>query len=357
MILFRTMVIAAGVFSLPCLAMLSSETKNNEISTALTTALAFRVMTANVCHPAEIQRDPELCKKFAWSTRKDRIFKQILDESPDVIGFQEVRNEQGGSAVADIWTGLGKYGYEVVSFRNNPSDLSFIPTIAYKTSKFFSDSNHRWWVSSTPDRFSDDWGNGWGRVSLMLTLYPLTVKKIRGQDVPSPDYDQSPVHIVNIHNGLKHPERMQANRILVEQVEKLTGKTGTVVVTGDFNCFPDDGGEEEIKVLKDAGYREALDDLKTADGVKVSGTFIGYSYDRFRSPKGKLGTQLDHIFVKSNDRVVSSSSHVNLKKYDGREESHAKTETELLVGPDGVETRDEFCSDHAAGIVDFVLQP
>jgi endonuclease/exonuclease/phosphatase family metal-dependent hydrolase len=343
------------MFSLSCLAMEQSEIAHVANPSATARALAFRVMTTNVCHPAEIQRDPELCKKFAWSTRKDRIFRQILDESPDIVGFQEVRNEQGKSSVADIWETLGRHGYEVVSFRNNPSELSFINVIAYKTSKFYADRLHRWWVSSTPDRFSDDWGNGWGRVSLMLTLYPIILKKVRGQDIPSPDYDQKPVHIVNIHNGLKHAERMHANQILVERVQELVDKKseGTVVVTGDFNCFPDDGGVEELQVLRDAGYQEALSELKTSDGVPVSGTFIGYSYDRFRSPKGKLGTQLDHIFIKSfsPDCAVRATSHVNLRKYDGRDMG-ATIEMGLLVGPDGTETRDEFCSDHAAGIAD-----
>lgn len=347
---------ATKIGSITCVALLSMVTSRS--FAAEPQANSFRVMTINVCHPAEVQRNPELYKKFSWPSRKDRIFSQILDEQPDIIGFQEIRNEPNASAVADIWSALGKHGYEMVSFRNNPSELSFINVIAYKTGKFFSDKMYRWWVSETPDRFSDDWGNGWGRVSLMLTLYPLCKKLTRGQDVLSPNYALDPIHVVNIHNGLKHVERMHANQILVDQVEKMVRETkGTVVVTGDFNCFPDDGGAEELRVLTDAGYKEALDDLKTSDGVKVSGTFIGYSYDRFRSPKEKLGTQLDHIFVKpALGALMKSVSHINLKKYDGNTEATpARTEAELLLASDGSETRDQFCSDHAAGIADIEI--
>ena len=110
-----------------------------------------------------------------------------------------------------------------------------------------------------------------------------------------------------------------------------------------------------MQLLKDAGYVDALCDLKTEEGVAVSGTFIGYSYDKFKSPKGKLSTQLDHIFVKVFDKNASytTKSHVNLKKYNGNDNLSATTEAELLVGPDGEETRDEFVSDHAAGIADI----
>ena len=305
--------------------------------------LAFRAMTYNVCNPAEVQRDPELFKKFSWSSRKEKIFKQILEESPDFIGFQEVRNEEGGSSVADIWAGLGKHGYEIVSFRNNPHDLSMINTVGYKAKSFVLDKTHRWWASETPEQFSDSWGNGWGRVVLMGTFRSIVEQNVRGQKVPHPDYAQLPIHFVNLHNGLKHVERMNSNRVHVQQIEKLVGSEEcVVVVTGDFNCFPDDGGVEELKIWTDAGYKEALCDLKTGNGVPVSGTFLGYSYDKFKAPKGKLGAQLDHIYVKvfSKKHAAKFASHVNLNRHDGSADAKAKSESELLIAPDGTDLRD-----------------
>lgn len=318
--------------------------------------LSFRVMTYNVCHPAEVQRNPELSKKFSWASRKAAICRHIVRENPDIIGFQEVRNVDDSSAVSDIWEWLGNHGYEVVSFRNNPSALAFINVIAYKQNKFFMDRTYRWWVSETPDYFSDTWGNGWGRVALMVSLYPIVVKRVGTQDIPYPDYARGAIHLVNIHHGLKHIERMHANQVLVEQIEKLVGREryGMVIVTGDFNCFPDDGGCEELQILKDAGYHEALNNLITTGGVPVSGSFIGYSYDRFKCPPDRLGTQLDHIWYRalSPEWVVETTSHVSIARRDGYEIT-AKTEAELLTAPDGSSLRDMYCSDHAAGVANF----
>ena len=318
--------------------------------------MAVKVMTFNICHPAEVQRNPELAKRFSWSERKKGIFSQILHENPDILGLQEVRNEEGGSSVADIWDGLGRHGYNIVSFPNNASPLSFINTIAYKGDKLVLDSTNRWWTSETPDCFSDTWGNGWGRLSLMITLFPIIKKQVGKQVIPYPNYAQGGIRVVNIHNGLKHDERMHANEILVEQIKKLA-TSGVVIVTGDFNCFPDDGGAEELEILKKAGYQEALTDLKTTTGVPVSGTYLGYSYDKFRSPTGKLGTQLDHIFFRAIDprkKISITRSHVSLAKRDGTA-ALGTTEAELLADPDGKECRDEFSSDHAAGIAELVI--
>lgn len=317
----------------------------------------FRVMTTNVCNPVEVQRNPELFKKFSWTTRKERIFKQILDEKPDLIGFQEIRDEAGGSSVGDLWAGLGKHGYDFVSFRNGPNALAFINTIGYKVNKFaLTDTNH-WYASETPDQYSDSWGNGWGRVVLMATVRPIVAKMVKNQAIPSPDYDTLPIHFVNLHNGLTHVEKMNSNRVHVQEIEKLmSNKEGMVIVVGDFNTFPQEGGAEEVQVWTDAGYKETLCNLKTAEGIPVSGTFSGFSYDKFKSPKGTIGGgQLDHVFVKvfSKKHDFKSDCHVNLKRYNGNPEIQAKSEAELLIGPDGEDLRDTLCSDHVPGIVDL----
>lgn len=312
---------------------------------------SVRIMSYNVCHPVEIQKNPELFERFSWTSRKDRVFKLVLDEYADVVCFQEIRNERDGSSVADIWNALGKHGYDVISFRNNPSSLAFINVIAYKTSKLALEKTFRWWASETPDQFSDSWGNGWGRVTLMAMFYPVT-KNAKGIDCP--DYSAAPIYVANQHNGLKHSEKLNSNMNTVKQIDQLVQK-GHVFVCGDYNSFPDDGGEEELMVFEKANFKELSKPLKTMEGIPVSGSFTGFSYDKYHSPKGTFGSQLDHIFYKcfSSSTVVAYEfdCHVNAKKYNGLE-IQAKTERELLIGPAGEETRDEFPSDHLPLIVD-----
>lgn len=313
---------------------------------------AVRIMSYNVCHPVEIQKNEDLFKRFSWDSRKERVFKLILDESPDVVCFQEIRNEKDGNSVADIWNALGKQGYDVISFRNNPSSLSFVNVIAYKTSKLALDKTYRWWASNTPDQFSDSWGNGWGRVTLMAKFYPVTKN---AKNVECPDFEAEPIYVANLHNGLKHVERLNANINTVKQIDQLVQR-GHVFVCGDYNSFPDDGGGEELKIFENAHFKDLSKNLKTAEGVAVSGSFIGFSYDKYRSPEGTFGSQLDHIFYKcftnSNKQQYKFDCHVNVQKYNDRLEIQAKTERDLLIGQNGKETRDDFPSDHLPLIVD-----
>lgn len=224
---------ACSIFTLPVFAAQLSDQEKKEVFDKTN---AFRVMTYNVCNMVGIYKKPELRERFAWSVRKNRIFKQIIDESPDIIGFQEIRNEPEGSVLADLWQGLGSHGYEFITFRNNPSDLSLFNTIGYKFKKFALDKINRWWASETPDKFSDSWGNGYGRVALMATFFPTKKVAVGKDETLAPNYDQLPIHMVNVHHGMKHDERLNSNKVLVNQVAERSGnKSCVVVVTGDFN--------------------------------------------------------------------------------------------------------------------------
>lgn len=292
------------------------------------------------------------------------MIQVIEDEKPDIIGLQEVRNEKGVHAVAELWKSLAPLGYELIIFRNNPSDGAFINVIAYNKKKLAFDNMHRWWASETPEKFSDSWGNGWGRVSLMATFYPIVSKDVRGQQVTSPDYRHPAIHVVNVHRGLKHLEKINAHRVDVEQVERRINKDNSIVIIGgDFNTFPDDNGPQEMQLLEDAGYTDLLT-LKTKDGIPVSGTFVGYLYDKFKSARGTLGNKLDHITCKSfgNAYKLAYYSYVNAKKYKGTPEVQATCESDFLKCdrsssvPQATSEEDrDFPSDHLPGMVHIAV--
>ncbi len=320
-------------------------------------SLKLRIMTYNTCNFWGMADKAETAH-LTWDARKDRIIRLILDEKPDIVGFQELRDDNEKSTLKDLWLGLADHGYRIESVKHNPSPGSYINVIAYNSNKLMSDNVHRWWLSETPDKCSDSWGNGWGNAALMVSLYPIIKQKKGNFDVSFPDYTR-PVHVANVHNGLKHQEKMKTNIVLVNEIDRRTqGSKGVVILTGDFNSFPEPerGGAIELAILKDAGYSELLNDLKTKNGIAISGTFIGYSSDRFQCPTGTLSGQLDHIFLKNLSNVAfGSKSYVNMKKYNGKDKEDATTQAELLMGPDGKEVRDEFPSDHVPGIVDLEI--
>lgn len=312
---------------------------------------ALTIMTYNVCNPVEVQKNPALSAKYSWPVRKERVFNVIKFEMPDVICFQEIRNNPGRSTLADLWSGLGPIGYEFISFRNNPSESSLINVIGYKTGKLVLDRSYRFWSSNTPDRFSDPWGNRWGRVNLVAKFLPITTDK---HDIPTPDYAADPIFVGNLHHGLKHAERIASNKVIIQEIEKIVDR-GHIFVLGDFNAFPNDGGEEELALWEAAKFtRLTKPPLKNQDGVSLSGTWRGYPYDKYSSPNKTFGSQLDNIFtldVGALDDTYEYDVHINtLRLLDDKKEVSAKTEEEVVTDEDGVPFRD-FPSDHMPVIV------
>nr|WP_166155475.1 endonuclease/exonuclease/phosphatase family protein [Neochlamydia sp. AcF84]NGY94934.1 hypothetical protein [Neochlamydia sp. AcF84] len=330
---------------------------------------SIKIMSYNVCNSNNVARDSALC----WEGRKVRIFKLILDESPDIICFQEIRNVDKVCVMADLWNNLGNKDYDIISFRNNPTHASFINVIAYKMSVLSLDKVFRWWPSKeTPYQLSDDWGDGWGRVTLMAKFYPLAYQQVNTAKVMWPDFNKEPLYVVNLHNGVDFEKRCQANKNTVERIEQaVKGKKkeeevkGHVFVCGDYNNFPDDKGEEKRDELEDfikAEYEEVSSPLYlknteiTTEENKASGTFIGFSTDSY-TPKNPdtFGAQLDHIFYKHfhTDVIdkISFKCYVNPKKYFEEKENEPSSEKEALSTSTGESLRDKFPSDHLPLIV------
>lgn len=310
-------------------------------------SLEFSIMTYNVCNFYGMAESLD-ASHITWEKRKERIFTLILDEKPDLIGFQELRDDNGKSTIKDLWNGLGDDGYEIIHYRYDSSPSSYMNAIAYNSKKFMLRDAHNWWLSSSPYVCSRITEKERPRRALMLSLYPI-------KNESEIDYS-CPIYIANVHNSINHEIKMETNRILVEQIDFHISslKTGIVIVTGDFNTLINDSQKtiNELAVLHRAGYKELLKTLVTKNGIPVSGTFNGYSCDRYKIKEDTLGGQLDHIFLKviSPDISYESKSHVNVKRYNGNDNENARTEVELLAGIDGKKNRDEFPSDHIPGI-------
>lgn len=340
---------------------LASLSEYKKFIAAQSKAFEFTYMTFNTCESVEFHNDATLYQKYGWINRLPRIIKVIADEKPDIIGFQEIRNAKGVKAFIELSKALAPYDYELVHFKTNPSDRAAINVIAYNPKKLVLDNVQRWWASETPDRFSDSWGNGWGRLSLMATFYPITTQEIRKQQVVSPDYGFPAIHVVNVHRGLGHCEKIHSNLVDIEQIAKRVGSQNSIVfIGGDFNTFPDDCGPQEMQVLQKAGYVDILS-LKTETGIPVSGTFVGYSYNKYKSKPGTLGNQLDHIMCQqfgTPTHALAYFSYVNPKKYRDhveKSEAEAKEEADFLKSATSKEEDRDFPSDHLPGIAHIVL--
>lgn len=325
-------------------------------------SLNFRVMTYNICNSFQIYNNQHFKEKLACSKRLPRIINLIKDENPDIICLQEVRDiEKNFSTFGYLSYHLGILGYDLTHFRDNPSLFSFINLIAYKRTTFFLHNTYRWWASNTPEKCSETADNPWPKVIIMATLYPLLTKCIENKQVPLPDHKKLPIYVVNLHNSTKHKERMFSNNLLIKKINKyISNRDGLVIIAGDFNSFFTNGyGEKELAILEKNNYKDALNNLKTKNGVSVSGTFIGYSLDPYKCSTEKFGDPLDHVFIKNvspKKQSYTTICHVNAKKYNNKyDKSFAETEKNLLTGMWGEPIHNEFPSDHLPGIVDITI--
>lgn len=260
-------------------------------------------MSYNVCNNPDLQNNTDR----AWSKRKDRIFKMVENESPDVICFQEMFKDTAKHlpAFKETWERF-KNDYEFVTCKtapqpawwerffgkkqteapnsNKPSPYKPEPelswwrkllgqkecgwnnVIAYKKSRF----RH---VDSEPAfQISDN------MISQVVQLQP------RGPN--GHDEACEPFYIFNIDHGLDHKEKIKSNEALVKKIDQIANRAtgGHFFVCGNFNSTPEGeepelapffSGEDKFKDLSKSPS------LSNQDNVSLSGTFVGYPYDPF----------------------------------------------------------------------------
>ena len=127
--------------------------------------LPFRYMTFNLCNTPQMDKDKSY-EGLRFSDRLEKITAIIKELAPDVIGFQEVRDYEGGSVMSDLWRTLSPLGYRIKFQEGSPDKLAVYNVIAYKTSRLWPQTVHSWWNSETPNKVSDSYGNGWPRACI-----------------------------------------------------------------------------------------------------------------------------------------------------------------------------------------------
>ncbi len=316
--------------------------------------ISFDAMTYNICNanPIRIVEAGASLEKYGWAARSPRIFEAIKNAKPTFLCCQELRDQDGKDGKRDyledqFLQNLAPEGYDLIFCANNGGRCSFKLAIAHKCDLYYRTNTYQWWNNpENPEKFGDPMGNGFGRVTLMAKYYPT----INVDGVRQPDCSAIPIYIVNTHLGLKHAERMQHHKILIDQVHKIIRlEKAILAVMGDFNCFTDDGGSEELDLYEQAGFTN-VKLLKTTTGLPIDGTFVGYpEYDKFVPEKGKIGSHLDRMMIKvmNCSANIKYEATINLNKYNGADSSNPQSVEEYLVDRDGNDLRDNFPSDHA----------
>lgn len=219
----------------------------------------------------------------AFPYRKPYIRDRLLEESADIIGFQEVQPHMLR------WLREVLEGYEVLGYGRGRDFGDEANPIAYKKNRFELQYFDQRWLSETPfvpgSRFADQ--SGCPRVFAVCLLRDLT------------EGGHGRFRFINTH--LDHERdyaKTEGAKQIVAEIERLDAQVRLpVVITGDFNARPD---SEPLEIFKSAGYV----DLAASSG----GTFHGY---------GKLKSAVKIDYIMSTPAAEVSSVRVWSETRDG----------------------------------------
>ena len=186
------------------------------LSTPLAAAEPLRVMTFNVRVPVDQGAN-------AWVNRRDLLVRVIRAEHPDVLGTQELTEEQGEYIVAHLrgyaWFGQGREGGSKGEHMG----------VFYRTDRLAVRHSGDFWLSDTPDvPGSRTWGQPYPRM--------VTWAQFRRRGPASGDF-----YYFNTHFPYREEDtaaRMRSAQEIIQRLRELPA-SARVVLTGDFNCAPD----------------------------------------------------------------------------------------------------------------------
>lgn len=214
---------------------------------------AMRVMSFNILSDDNVEH--------AWEKRKGSVVSMIRFHHADLIGIQEASDGQH----EDLATSLPEFG----SFAGN-----FNP-IFFRKSRFQVLASGSFFLSTTPNVQSLGWDAKFPRAVNWVKLLDKKMKK---------EFLFFNTHF-DYHGSMARDESAE---LIKSKVAEIGGNL-PIVLAGDFNLFPNIGGEKTYKLLTTA----FLDALVSAQFPHhgPTGTWSGFK------EAGQPGIRPDCIFI------------------------------------------------------------
>ena len=176
----------------------------------------LRVMTFNVRVPVDQDAN-------AWVKRRDLLVQVVKTQHPDVLGTQELTEEQGEYIAAHLpgyaWFGQGRDGGTKGEHMG----------VFYRTDRLTVLQSGDFWLSDTPDvPGSKTWGQPYPR---MVTWAQFQRRGHVGDNF----------YYFNTHFPYREQDteaRLRSAQEIIQRLGQLPA-SAKVVLTGDFNCAPD----------------------------------------------------------------------------------------------------------------------
>lgn len=192
----------------------------------------------------------------SWEERKEFVIQFLGEYEPDIMGLQEALGHQ----VAYLEKNLVVYGFLGVARDDGKATGEFAP-VFYRKDRFRVVDWGTFWLSETPeDTGSVGWDAALPRICTWAKLHDLMI----GSDF----------FFLNTHfDHVGASARIESSRLISGFIQNSTDGL-PVILTGDFNCTPD---EEPYRVLTqgDPGLWDACGDERFVIPCR-EGTFNGF---------------------------------------------------------------------------------
>jgi endonuclease/exonuclease/phosphatase family metal-dependent hydrolase len=237
-------------------------------------ANALNVMTYNVRYDTESDGENK------WGNRKDVAAQIILNEEIDIVGMQEVLNNQLNDIVARL------PGYTSIGVGRNGGTSGEYNPIFYKNTRFSLISSGTFWLSETPDIVgSKGWDGAHPRIATWAVLKDAA--------------NQS--HLLAVNTHLDHQgtqARQEGVRLLLSRIGTLKQDTLPVVLTGDFNMEPTNAN---ILYITNPSTPNHVLHTKTLAQTATGAAGTVHSFGATPEPQR---TFIDYIFVSEQTEVI-----------------------------------------------------
>ena len=224
--------------------------------------------------------------KNQWKFRKETLMDYFLQNTPDVVGMQEVLHNQ----LNDLTSTLEDYAYVGVGREDGKTKGEYSPVFYRKSALNLLESD-TFWLSETPEQISVGWDAALERICTYARFEHRQTKKQLW--VFNTHFD---------HVGVK--ARAEAANLILKKIKQLNPSGLPTVITGDFNLTPE---TLPIQIFQ-AAFEDVLLELPKSDFTY--GTFTGFDTEN------NAERRIDYIFQKGF--TVKKAAQLWIKTPEGR---------------------------------------
>ena len=213
-----------------------------------------------------------------WAHRLPRVLRTLAEVKFDIFGTQETVPEY----VRTISEGSG---FRAVGHGREADKGGESATVFYDPKRLKLLGDETFWLSETPSVFSMSWGTTCPRIGTIGVFEELASGTI--------------FVFANVHLQHMHMYECQKNQlqVMIDRLRKHYDRTMPVILTGDFNCTPDDPAAK----LAASVFSDARRSAGSVSGPRFA-SWHAYSRENALDPAGR---PIDYIFVSPGIRVRS----------------------------------------------------